>query len=41
MVTLNDGSTLFVYYEEGDGSNIRARKFRVKDDGQIEWIPFQ
>lgn len=41
MVTLNDGSTLFVYYEEGDGSNIRARKFRVKDDGQIECIPFQ
>jgi hypothetical protein len=36
MVTLNDGSVLIVYYEEGDGSNIRARKFRATRDG-IEW----
>ena len=39
MVTLKDGSTLFVYYEEGDGSNIRARKFRITD-GKIEWLKF-
>ena len=38
-VTLKDGSTLFVYYEETDGSNIRARKFRVTD-GKIEWLKF-
>jgi hypothetical protein len=29
MVTLKDGSTLIVYYEEGTGSNIRAKRFRV------------
>jgi hypothetical protein len=37
MVTLKDGSTLIVYYEEGEGSNIRARKFRATRDG-IEWL---
>ncbi len=37
MVTLRDGSILIVYYEEGDGSNIRARKFRATRDG-IEWL---
>jgi hypothetical protein len=37
MVTMNDGSVLIVYYEEGDGSNIRARKFRASRDG-ISWI---
>ena len=37
MVTLNDGSVLIVYYEEGDGSNIRARKLRATREG-IEWL---
>lgn len=37
MVTLDDGSVLIVYYEEGDGSNIRARKFRATRGG-IEWL---
>ncbi len=37
MVTLKDGSTLIVYYEEGDGSSIRARKFRIAPEG-VEWI---
>jgi hypothetical protein len=39
MVTLKDGSVLIVYYEEGRGSNIRARKFRLRPDG-VEWLPF-
>ena len=45
MVTLKDGSTLIVYYEEGEKtdvgkkSNIRARKFRITD-GKIEWLKF-
>ena len=29
MVELKDGSVLIVYYEEGAGSSIRAKKFRV------------
>lgn len=37
MVNLKDGSVLIVYYEEGGGSNIRARKFRVQG-GQVEWL---
>jgi len=37
MVTLNDGSILIVYYEEGEGSNIRARKFKMGDAG-LEWL---
>ena len=37
MVTLNDGSILIVYYEEGPGSNIRARRFRATRQG-IEWL---
>ncbi len=37
MVTLNDGSTLILYYEEGEGSSIRARKFKVSSAG-IEWL---
>jgi hypothetical protein len=37
MVTLRDGSVLIVYYEEGAGSDIRARKFRATRDG-IEWL---
>ena len=39
MVTLNDGSTLILYYEEGEGSNIRARKFRIVDH-KIQWLKF-
>lgn len=37
MVTLKDGSILIVYYEEGDKSSIRARKFRVNKDG-FTWL---
>jgi hypothetical protein len=40
MVTLKDGSILIVYYEEGGGSNIRARKFRVNGAG-VDWLSFQ
>lgn len=36
MVTLKDRSILIVYYEEGEGSSIRARKFRVSPKG-LEW----
>jgi len=39
LVTLKDGSTLILYYEEGEGSNIRARKFRITDQG-IAWLKF-
>ncbi|HUW61956.1 MAG TPA: sialidase family protein [Candidatus Bathyarchaeia archaeon] len=38
MVTLKDGTTLIVYYEEGDGSSIRAKRFRATRTG-IQWIP--
>jgi sialidase-1 len=37
MVELKDGSILIVYYEEGAGSNIRARRFRASTSG-IEWL---
>ncbi|MFA6241756.1 MAG: sialidase family protein [Candidatus Hydrogenedentales bacterium] len=37
MVALKDGSILIVYYEEGDGSSIRARKFKVSKQG-FEWL---
>lgn len=40
MVNLKDGSTLVVYYEEGSGSNIRARKFRVTAEGNVVWETF-
>jgi hypothetical protein len=33
MVNLKDGSVLILYYEEGTGSNIRARRFRVGPGG--------
>lgn len=39
MVNLLDGCVLVVYYEEGPGSSIRARKFRITEMG-IEWVPF-
>ena len=37
MVTLKDGAILIVYYEEGEGSNIRARKFRIAKNG-LDWL---
>jgi hypothetical protein len=37
MVNLKDGSVLVVYYEEGAGSSIRSRRFRVTEKG-IEWL---
>lgn len=37
MVNLEDGSVLVVYYEEGAGSSIRAKRFRAGRDG-IEWL---
>ncbi|REJ91667.1 MAG: DUF1080 domain-containing protein [Planctomycetota bacterium] len=37
MVNLEDGSVLIVYYEEGGGSSIRARRLRATRDG-IEWL---
>ncbi|MDQ1257014.1 MAG: hypothetical protein QG656_1615 [Candidatus Hydrogenedentes bacterium] len=38
MVTLRDCSVLIVYYEEGEGSSIRAKRLRATPEG-IEWIP--
>jgi len=40
MVELNDGSILIVYYEEGTGSSIRAKNFRVTDTG-VDWLTFK
>jgi len=40
MVPLKDGSVLIVYYEEGSGSSIRARKFRADRDG-IQWLTYE
>jgi hypothetical protein len=37
MVNLKDGSVLIVYYEEGQGSSIRAKRFRATRTG-IEWL---
>jgi BNR repeat-like domain/Family of unknown function (DUF5696) len=39
MVELKDGSVLIIYYEEGAGSNVRARRFRVGAGG-LEWLAF-
>jgi hypothetical protein len=38
-VELKDGSVLVVYYEEGEGSAVRARRFRMKADG-VEFLPW-
>ena len=38
MVNLDDGTVLIVYYEEGEGSSIRAKRFRATPEG-IEWMP--
>lgn len=35
---LKDGSVLVVYYEEGEGSGIRARRFRLRESGP-EFLP--
>ncbi len=40
MVTLKDGSILIVYYEEGGGSSIRAKRFKATKTG-IEWEPMK
>jgi hypothetical protein len=40
MVTRKDGTILVVYYEEGDGSSLRARRFRVSASG-VEWLPIE
>ena len=32
IVNLRDGSLLIVYYEEGEGSDIRARRLRIEGD---------
>jgi hypothetical protein len=37
MGNLKDGSVLIVYYEEGAGSSIRAKRFRATRDG-IQWL---
>ena len=39
MVNLKDGTVLIVYYEEGSGSSIRAKRFRATKSG-IEWLSF-
>ncbi len=39
MVERSDGTVLILYYEEGAGSNIRARRFRVGPGG-LEWLAF-
>jgi hypothetical protein len=40
MVNLKDGSVLIVYYEEGAGSSIRAKRLRATPAG-IEWLPVE
>jgi len=40
MVSLKDGSVLIVYYEEGEESNIRAKRFRATLSG-VEWLSFR
>ncbi len=40
LINLKDGSVLIVYYEEGTGSNIRARRFRISGK-DVTWQPMQ
>lgn len=40
MVNLKDGTVLVVYYEEGEGSSIRAKRLRATRSG-IEFLPFE
>jgi len=37
-VELTDGTVLVVYYEEGAGSAVRARRFKLRSDG-VEFLP--
>jgi hypothetical protein len=37
MVNLKDGSVLIVYYEEGTGSSIRCKRFRITK-ASVEWL---
>lgn len=37
---LRDGTVLVTYYEEGEGSAVRARRFRLAEDG-IEFLPLE
>jgi hypothetical protein len=39
-VELKDGTVLVVYYEEGEGSAVRARRFRLKPAG-IEFVQWE
>ncbi|MFO1497254.1 MAG: sialidase family protein [Verrucomicrobiota bacterium] len=39
-VELKDGTVLVVYYEEGEGSGVRAKRFRVRPDG-LEFLPLE
>ncbi len=39
-IELNDHTVLVVYYEEGQGSAVRARRFRLKPDGP-EFLPLE
>jgi sialidase-1 len=39
-VELKDGTVLAVYYEEGQGSAVRARRFRIKPEG-LEFLPLE
>ena len=39
-VELKDGTVLAIYYEEGEGSAIRALRFRLKPDG-IEYLRWE
>ncbi len=40
MANLKDGTVLIVYYEEGAGSNIRAKRFLANSKG-IHWMPVE
>lgn len=40
LVNLKDGTVLIVYYEEGDGSSIRAKRCRASRTG-VEWLPVE
>ena len=37
IVERKDGTLLIIYYEEGDASNIRVRRFSLTDDGTVLW----
>lgn len=38
MVNLADGSVLVVYYEEGPGSDVFARRFRITPPRTVTWL---